>query len=221
MSDKLPVIVSTTSWKDRINTVGKTIYSVVRNCNPEKVCLTLSSDEFPGKENDLPQNLLGFVESKMLDIIWIEKNIKCFKKILFAMQKYPEYPIVSADDDCLYTENYAKFLYQHWLTDKSSIWSLSGFIDYKNRNYVHGPSALYPPNCFKDIGIKYLGNKLILSTWHDDVFYSVLAWRLGINIKIVYSKRKVYVFHDCVNPLSREMTASIPIAVKVCLNEIQ
>ena len=43
------VIVSLTSWKGRINTVSKTIFSIYSQCDC-KIVLTLSTEEFPNKE---------------------------------------------------------------------------------------------------------------------------------------------------------------------------
>jgi len=220
-NQKLPVVISTTSWKARINTVGKTIYSIAKICNPEKICLTLSSKEFPGKENDLPESLQVLAAQDILEIIWTVEDVKCFKKILFAMWRYKSFPIVSADDDCLYLKNYAKVLYDHWLTDKSSIWT---FKLYKagGRNYVHGPAALYPPNCFEDYGLIFIKDKNILNTWHDDVYYSVLAWKLGINIRAVKNdQEQIYKFHDCAEPLHSKFTCGVCQATEICMRKIR
>ena len=220
-TDKLPIVISLTSWKARIETAGKTVYSLVRSCNPWKICLTLASEEFPKRESELPVNILILIKTGVLEIIWTDRDVKCFKKILFAMKKYKDFPIVSADDDCIYTENYAKVLYEHWLKDKKSIWT---FRPYRlaERLYVHGPAAIYPPNCFGDSGLEQLYNKNILRTWHDDVFYSILAWKLGIEIKpVINSKKGIYVFHDDKDPLHKKLTTSVSYATMVCLKEIQ
>lgn len=102
-------IISLTSWKARINTVSKTIYSILKMCPGFHVVLCLSSEEFPNKEAELPENLILFVDNDLIEILWVEKNYKAFKKVLFTMNKYDNVPVISADDDCLYICNYAKY----------------------------------------------------------------------------------------------------------------
>ena len=107
MYTKSDVIVSLTSWKDRINTVGKTIFSIYKETGC-KIVLTLSTDEFPNKK--LPDDIISFVDNNILEILWIKENTKCFKKILYTMNKYPDKIIVSADDDCIYNCDYVQRL---------------------------------------------------------------------------------------------------------------
>lgn len=218
--DKLPVVVSLTTWKKRIETVSKTIESIIKNCNPYKISLTLSIDEFPEKERELPDSLLEFNRNGILDFIWINRNLKSFKKVLFAIDKYKDFPVVSADDDCLYQEDYVKILYDKWLTDKSSIWT------YKRVNitdafyFGHGPACLYPPYCFRKYGIMML-SKEIIETRHDDIYYGVLAKMMGISVKkaLIDNSHAPYVFHDEIEPLhQQEMRGEI--CINICLRSL-
>ena len=93
-------IISLTSWKARINTVSKTLFNLLKMCKEFHIVLTLSSDEFKNKEQDLPEDLMLLVNNNLIEILWVQKNYRAFKKILFAMKKYPDVPIISADDDC-------------------------------------------------------------------------------------------------------------------------
>ena len=43
-------IISLTSWKARIGTVAKTIFSLVKQCPGFHIVLVLSEEEFPQKE---------------------------------------------------------------------------------------------------------------------------------------------------------------------------
>ena len=130
--------ISLTSWKARINTVSKTLYSLIKMCPGFHIVLVLSKDEFPLKEKNLPENLMLFVNNKLIELFWIKPNLKSFKKVLFTMDKYRDVPVISADDDCIYTCNYAQELYDKWKETKS---------DYVTYNLTptgtEGPATLY------------------------------------------------------------------------------
>jgi hypothetical protein len=51
-------IISLTSWKARINTVSKTLCSLIKQCPGFHIVLVLSEEEFPQKEKELPENLM-------------------------------------------------------------------------------------------------------------------------------------------------------------------
>ena len=50
-------IISLTSWKARINTVGLTIFSLIKRCPGFHIVLVLSTNEFPAKEAELPDTV--------------------------------------------------------------------------------------------------------------------------------------------------------------------
>lgn len=107
-------IISLTSWRARINTCSKTIYSLLKQCPGFHVVLVLSEEEFPKMMDELPENLMLLVEHEYIELLLVYKKYKSFKKILFTMDKYKDIPIISADDDCIYTGNYAQMLYDEW-----------------------------------------------------------------------------------------------------------
>ena len=174
-------VISLTSWTARINTVAKTLYSLVKMCPGFHIMLVLAEEEFPKMIKELPENLMLFVDNELIELMFVRKNYKSFKKVLFSMDKYRDVPVISADDDCIYTCNYAQELYDKWLTDKSSIWS---FHLCKVCHFQHGPTTLYPPKCFNDFGLKNLTSE-IMKTNHDDVYYGCLARKMKIKIKEV------------------------------------
>lgn len=190
-------IISLTSWKARINTVSKTLFSLIQQCPGFHIVLVLSEEEFPKMCEELPENLMLFVENEMIELMFVYKNYKSFKKVLFTMDKYRDVPVISADDDCIYTCNYAQELYDKWETDKNSIWS---YHTDKATGFQHGPATLYRPFCFLDKGISEIQLN-ILKTNHDDVYYGCLANKFNIKIKQVRDFRP-YVFHDTIKPLS-------------------
>lgn len=172
-------IISLTSWKARIKTVSKTIYSLIQKCPDFHIVLVLSEEEFPQKEAELPDDLMLFVENDLIEILWVYKNYKSFKKVLFTMDKYRDVPVISADDGQMYLDNFAGKLYSIWDKHRTYIISNSQF-NYRGIKFGCGcRGILYPPYCFGEDGIKHLKNEII-ATNHDDAYMGILSACLGI-----------------------------------------
>ena len=193
--------ISLTSWKARINTVAKTLYSLIKMCPGFHIVLVLSKDEFPLMEKELPDNLMLFVENKLIELFWIRPNLKSFKKVLFTMDKYRDVPVISADDDCIYTCNYAQELYNTWLQHKDCIITNDGMPYRKFRlQWGRGPNTLYPPkfSYYTDFIINIVANKINIFS-DDDCFYGVVAEKMKIHY-IDLNKKSFYVFHTQIEP---------------------
>lgn len=177
-------IISLTSWRARINTVDKTIYSLIKQCPGFHIVLVLSEEEFPKREEELPERLMLFVENELIELLWVYKNYKSFKKVLFTMDKYRDVPVISADDDFIYIWNFAEILYMNWLNDGKSIFAVSSV---KRKNITIGGGGggiIYPPYCFGNKAIMSLTNEIV-STNHDDMFIAILAKLMHLSIKQV------------------------------------
>ena len=62
-------IISLTSWKARINTVSKTLYSLLTQCPGFHIVLVLSEEEFPKMMDELPENLKLFVDNELIEVL--------------------------------------------------------------------------------------------------------------------------------------------------------
>ena len=198
-------IISLTSWKARINTVGKTLYSLLKMCPGFHIVLVLSEEEFPKKEEELPEELMLFVDNDLIEILWVYKNYKAFKKVLFTMDKYRDVPIISADDDCIYLRNYAQDFYDEWLKNKDcfiSCWI--NIID--GIPHTSGAATLYPPFVFGESAIDILEkNKIYELTNQDDDYLYCLKKKFGLKkAKKIGNYKKIYLFHDEEKPLKEE-----------------
>jgi len=167
-------IISLTSWKARINTVCKTLFSLIDQCPGFHIVLVLSEEEFPKKEDELPENLKIFIDNDLIEVLWVYKNYKSFKKVLFTMDKYRNVPVISADDGCIYVRNYAEELYQNWLSHPNEIISEAKFTHKRMLMGGSGCGILFPPRIFIDFDLDLL-DFIIDYTLNDDLFYSCLA----------------------------------------------
>ena len=97
----LKVIVSITTYQDRIDTVHYTIRTLLNQTyKPDMIILWLA-DEF--KDVDLPKELLELKEYG-LEIRYC-KELRSHKKYYFAMKEFPNDIIITFDDDIIYPEN--------------------------------------------------------------------------------------------------------------------
>lgn len=168
-------IISLTSWKKRINNVHLTLENILSLCPNYHIVLVLSQEEFPNKELELPQSLINLVNNNKIELLWVYKNYKAFKKILFTMDKYKNIPIISADDDCIYKWNYADDLYNLWINHPE----FNHFFPRHNKMVTGcGACSLYSPYCFKNA--KDLLNDNIIDTLEDDMFYQYLIDKLQL-----------------------------------------
>ena len=195
-------VISLTSWKARINTVAKTLYSLIKQCPGFHIVLVLSEEEFPKMVDDLPESLNLFVDNGLVEILWVYKNYKSFKKVLFAMDKYRDVPVISADDDCIYTCNYAQILYDEWTKHPDCNITNNGMpYNYYNVAWGRGPSTLYSIKfsciCRKLNILNVIRN---IHCYEDDSFYGTICKKH--NIKYMDLHRKpFYLFHTQINPL--------------------
>lgn len=190
-------IISLTSWKARINTVYKTIKTLIEKCPDFHIVLTLSEEEFPKKEDELPQNLLSL--SNYFEIIWVKKNYKTFKKFIFTLRKYKGIPVISADDDCLYITNYAQNLYNEWLKTHEHVIRYT----YTTRFIPQGPCTLY---WNIDFPIEQLTEQQIQEAKSDN-WYSSILQQNKINIHCCMYKSIPVIFHDDVQPITKNQRA--------------
>jgi len=114
------IIISLTSFPERINIVTKTIKTLLtQTLKPDMVILWLTSAQFPNKEKDLPQELLN-LKRYGLTIDWCN-NIRSYKKIIPALKKYPDAIIITTDDDIYYAPDTVESLYKSYIEQPNII----------------------------------------------------------------------------------------------------
>lgn len=98
------IIVSFTSFPERVNMRGllpRVVCSMLRQTfKPDRIVLWLAEEEFSNQFEDLPASLLT-LRKNGLEIRFC-KNTGSYKKLLPAIEEFPESLIVTADDDVEY-----------------------------------------------------------------------------------------------------------------------
>ncbi len=198
------IIVSLTSYPDRIGLVSKAIITILnqKTFRPDTVELWLAKEQFPGETSDLPADLTKLTDCG-LDICWCE-NLKSYKKLIPALKKHPDDIIVTADDDAYYSRRWLELLYDSYLQDPSNVHchratpfyfdgdTIRTIID--GRHYHKGSSrlnmqvgcagVLYPPGSF---GTEVFDESVFmkLTPTSDDIWFWLMAVRSGKKIRVV------------------------------------
>lgn len=212
------IIVSLTSFPQRISIVIKTIKTLLnQTIKPDMVILWLAPEQFPGKEDDLPRELLD-LKNYGLTIDWY-KDIRSYKKIIPALKKYPDSVIITTDDDIYYAPDTIESLYKSYLehpeeiqahrcdwigigVNNEVIWAKTrelykdlhrGEAGFRQRLTGYG-AVLYPPySLYKDVTDEELISKTIPT--HDDIWLWAMAVLNGTKTRLVkgYSESINYI----------------------------
>ena len=202
------IILSLTTFPDRINSVSKTIKTLLnQTLKPDKVILWLASEQFPKKEQELPKDLLE-LKNFGLDIKWCE-DIKSYKKLIPSLIEFPNDIIITFDDDIYYPFDTVEKLYNSYLKNPDCIhtnrakrfyiknnticakkmsevyWTKYQDISYKNAQTGCG-GVLYPP---KSLNPNVLNKQEFMSLipTHDDIWFWLNAILNNTKIKVVSS----------------------------------
>lgn len=145
------IIVSLTTFPDRISTVWITIATMMNQTyKPKRIILWLAKEQFPNG-NGIPKNLLKLQE-RGLEICFCD-DLKPHKKYYYTMKENPDDYVVTVDDDVLYPENHLEQLWQTHLKYPQAVccqyshritYTESGHIEkYENWESCYG-TALKP-----------------------------------------------------------------------------
>jgi hypothetical protein len=107
-SDTSGIIVTMTSWTKRIKNVEKTLKTILENTIlPEKIIVNLSTEEFPGKESNLPSGLILLAQKNpIIEFHWLKHNTTVWKKIIPTIVRFKNANVICIDDDRLYPKTF-------------------------------------------------------------------------------------------------------------------
>jgi hypothetical protein len=188
------LVVSLTSFPGRIDLFEYTLFSLInQTIRPNKIILWLSEEEFHEKKIDVPKKFNKYIEFG-LEIIFVKENLKSYKKLVYALKKYSNNLIVTADDDIYYPPDWLELLYSYHINFPVDIIAHRVHnISFKNkhidvyRNWngenkdvsflnfpTTGGGVLYPPgSLYHDAIDSSIFLKLCPSA--DDIWFYVMA----------------------------------------------
>lgn len=177
MVNGIKVIASLTSHPPRINGVGFTIFSLLKqSCKLDSIELNLSKVNFPNGYGDLPDVLNNLYDKGCLCINWVDGDTKTFKKLLPTVNKYyPEdYYVLTIDDDCIYLPNYVKKMVYE-LGDSDSYCPAD--------SKVIGNRMIYRSTIFDSKFINTIIPDALIETYVDDMYIQCYLEHMNAKIK--------------------------------------
>ena len=100
---------------------------------PKKWILVLSEEDYP---KGLPRHLQK-LESRGVEILWVQNNPYAVKKLLPVIEKYPEYAIITLDDDIIYHPTLLEGLVNYAKKDIRAVIGYVGKDLHKKREKLH------------------------------------------------------------------------------------
>ena len=180
------IVVCMTSWVKRIKNVKYVVENIMEGTlQPDRLYLSLSVEEFPNRESDLPKDLVDYFNSdERLIINWVEgKNTKTMKKV-FPVLNYLEDDdiILPVDDDIMYPKDYIEKRvgeYRMHFQPISGLNSKHKFFLYKKNNMIGnlGAGCLFTKKMMNHWD-EYIDEKILKSN-NDDTCYAMLEWMNG------------------------------------------
>lgn len=201
-ADPVKLVVSLTSYPARIGSVAEVVKALlVQTMKPDRLILWLAEEEFPGREADLPKELVGLCRYG-LTISWC-KNTRSYKKLIPVLKLYPDAVIVTADDDLYYHPQMVERLYKSYKKDPHCIHchratkifmedgafrdKLGGYDVYEHPSYLNKLTGvggvLYPPHILHP---DVLDEELFMSLapTNDDVWFWLMGVRVGARTRV-------------------------------------
>ncbi|REC94323.1 glycosyltransferase [Kushneria indalinina] len=197
------IVVSLTTHTARINDVYLTLESLFHQTTDGYSVYLYISQEDRKKIGHLPQTLKR-LQSRGLNIIFIENDYRSYNKLIHALEQHREKLIVTADDDTMYPQNWLDRLIEGHqkhpnciICHRGHIWSEStpgaqeinyNLIKNKNSHIANQPSyklmptgnsgVLYPPGSLDDI---VFNAKLFteLAPTADDIWFKICSLKKG------------------------------------------
>lgn len=147
-NNRIPVIVSITSFPVRIGNVWQTIESLFcQSHKPESILLWLSRDQFPNELLDLPSRLVD-QQKRGLTIRFVDGDIRSFKKFYYTFQEYKNSLVMTLDDDLLLPSYFLKSIYDCKLRHPGNTIASFGFRFSWNKetNYLSAETTKISPD---------------------------------------------------------------------------
>lgn len=173
----LDCIVALTSWKGRVynEELSKVLYHLTHQKTKYnyKVVLSLSEEEFPKKNEELPDWLVAFTELENFEILWSYRNTMSLKNYWPVKRAYKDVPILVLGDDTIYSKQLVEFMMNEHL--KTPEYALGNCILYWDEAHDNLPILckvrLFPPKCMFNLSEDYFVD--YFKNLENDIFYGV------------------------------------------------
>lgn len=170
------IIVSMTTWKDRIQNIPKVLNSILQQTvKPNQIVVNLSKDEFKSID-ELPKEVYEFVCKNNIEINLVDGNTKVYKKIIPTMLIHKNDLVLSIDDDFIYPNTMIADFYKAYKQTPNQ--PISGNrISKFNLNCHCGCASLVQYKFYNIYIENYL--KYYQHCPSSDIFFTITAYKNG------------------------------------------
>jgi len=209
------LIVTMTSWKDRIDNVVPVVDNLLmyQTVKPDLLVINLSKEEF--KDTGIPSALQMYVDAHdNVEIHWIDgPNTRQWKKTIPTMLRFPNDCVVCIDDDCKYQRDFLEALLKAHTNNPTCPITIN--YGYKIKGLLqHCGQGTLDKLCYYH-GLKDLDLVALSKNASSDTFFTFLAHDSGNDIQYVKKNIKVTPFNP-VSPLSKsEGTSALATQMKM------
>lgn len=198
------LIVSLTSYGKRVkDSLPYALYSLLtQSVVPDEIVVYLDREHWSNQNLPL---ILREMQNKDVKFRYVE-DIKSYKKLIPALQDFPDSPILTVDDDFYYNSSIIEWLNEEYIkSDKKTIIGSWGCVPEKrNGHYLPysmwkdckygnkfsdyslfaGNGTIYPPHVFDDEILKS-DVFMQLAPTADDIWFWVMEKRQDISIRLI------------------------------------
>lgn len=204
------IVVSLTSFPARIDQLWIVIESLFQqDIELYRVVLTLAEPQFPDRK--IPSSLERQVE-RGLELVWIDKDIRSYKKLIPVISMYPDHHIITVDDDVVYSRSQIRELIEVEAENPGSIVGHRGWeIGIKNNvfeKYINWGKAsrksespglmltgiggiLYPPGSLDKDMVIDLDLAMNICPTADDIWFWAAAVKNNTRIICLGNHRQI------------------------------
>lgn len=202
------LIVSLTTYPRRIHLIPQVLESIYKQTRKaDEIVLWLAEEQFPGREEEFPEDVRNLVLENRLTIRWCD-DLKPHKKYFYALQEYSDDLVVTLDDDLLYSPYMLSSLYASYLLYPECVSTVRAhlvMLDEQNQimpynawiqetDYcIHKPSmqlmatggagVLHPPGLFRK---EFFDAEAIRENclWADDLWLKAMQLVSGVPVVV-------------------------------------
>ena len=202
------IVISLTSKKNRFNKCGETVKSLLYNYPTARIFITIPREDAESMRNLISSGNFGNTQDLgRLNILYADGIPSKYNRIILAMEKNPDSPIISVSDGAAYSEGSLDGLINMHRSYPESICRLAACdikVSFDGESYsaeaitshetsrkhiiklTYGPGTIYPPSRksgFADAWRKFFSENLITENCSEDTYNGIIADYLGMHIR--------------------------------------
>ena len=167
---------------------------------PDLIVLNLSVENFKNKEKSIPSQVLKYLNEHLceIEINWVDKDTKVWKKIIPTLLKYKDDLIIGVDDDFIYPNTMVEEFYKTYESNPDS--PISGNkVRLYGLNCHCGCASMVQYKHFQGY-IENLDDRVLKDVSSSDLFYTYVANKNGY--KYIQTKETYFTNMKSWNPIN-------------------